>query len=192
MGAALSALGLVFIAEAGDKSMLLVLALSARHSWRVLGAAVAVSAALLMALAVALGEASDAILPDWALATFSAVVFIGFGLHALIIRADEEDDERAPTAGRTALTTVLILTAAFMLAELGDKTQIATLALSGIHESDRIGIWAGATIGLIAADALAMIVGVRLTRRIGVATLRRVSGVLFIVFGVVSVVLAAT
>jgi putative Ca2+/H+ antiporter (TMEM165/GDT1 family) len=185
-------LGLVFIAEAGDKSMLLVLALSARHSWRVLGAAVAVSAALLMALAVALGEASDAILPDWALATFSAVVFIGFGLHALIIRADEEDDERAPTAGRTALTTVLILTAAFMLAELGDKTQIATLALSGIHESDRIGIWAGATIGLIAADALAMIVGVRLTRRIGVATLRRVSGVLFIVFGVVSVVLAAT
>jgi len=192
VGAALSALGLVFIAEAGDKSMLLVLALSARHSWRVLGAAVAVSAALLMALAVALGEASDAILPDWALATFSAVVFIGFGLHALIIRADEEDDERAPTAGRTALTTVLILTAAFMLAELGDKTQIATLALSGIHESDRIGIWAGATIGLIAADALAMIVGVRLTRRIGVATLRRVSGVLFIVFGVVSVVLAAT
>jgi putative Ca2+/H+ antiporter (TMEM165/GDT1 family) len=192
VGAALSALGLVFIAEAGDKSMLLVLALSARHSWRVLGAAVAVSAALLMALAVALGEAADAILPDWALATFSAVVFIGFGLHALIIRADEEDDERAPTAGRTALMTVLVLTAAFMLAELGDKTQIATLALSGIHESDRIGIWAGATIGLIAADALAMIVGVRLTRRIGVATLRRVSGVLFMGFGVVSVVLAAT
>lgn len=192
MGAALSALGLVFIAEAGDKSMLLVLALSARHSWRVLGAAVAVSAALLMALAVALGEASDAILPDWALATFSAVVFIGFGLHALIVRASEEDAAATPASGRTALITVLVLTAAFMLAELGDKTQIATLALSGIHESDRIGIWAGATIGLIAADALAMIVGVRLMRRIGVAMLRRVSGAMFIVFGVVSAVLAAT
>ncbi len=192
MGAALSALGLVFIAEAGDKSMLLVLALSARHSWRVLGVAVAVSAAGLMAIAVALGEASDAILPDWALATFSAAVFIGFGLHALFIHNDDVGPEETSGSGRTALMTVLVLTAAFMFAELGDKTQIATLALSGIHESDRIGIWAGATIGLIAADALAMVVGVRLTRRVGVARLRRVSGVLFVAFGVVSAVLAAT
>ncbi len=190
MGAALSALGLVFVAEAGDKSMLLVVGLSARHSWRVLGVAVAVSAALLMALAVLLGEASDALLPDWALATFSAVVFIGFGLHALLFTAADTDQEISRGAGRAALTTILILTGAFVLAEFGDKTQVATLALAGANSSDRVGIWVGATIGLIAADFLAIAVGLRITQRLGMARLRRISGALFLVFGVVSGALA--
>ena len=68
------------------------------------------------------------------------------------------------------------------LAELGDKTQLATLALASTNGA--VGTWAGATAGQVAADALAVVAGARLGARLPERTLRLISAAAFVIFGV--------
>lgn len=184
-----TAFGLVFIAEAGDKSMLLALTLGTRFPrWWVL-IAIAIEAAILFALAVALGGAVDAVLPRSALAALSGVLFIAFGLWTL--RAGDDGPVLASQAGQSALVTIAGLTLAMGLSELGDKTQIAVLSLSGTHAADRFSIWLGATVGMVAADAIVLLAGERISRLLPPRTLARAAAAVFIAFGVATLVFAA-
>jgi putative Ca2+/H+ antiporter (TMEM165/GDT1 family) len=81
----------------------------------------------------------------------------------------------------TALVTAFGLV---FVAELGDKTQVATLSLSGVNPAARFGVWVGATVGMVAADALAIVAGQPLMRRVSERTLGRVAAAVFIAFGV--------
>ncbi|MDA0256920.1 MAG: TMEM165/GDT1 family protein, partial [Chloroflexi bacterium] len=94
MGALLSAFALVFLAELGDKSMLLVLAVATRVRAGVLLATIAVSAALLMAAAVLLGAVADELLPRRPIEVGAAFVFLAVGgwtLRASIADGDEDE-----------------------------------------------------------------------------------------------------
>jgi Ca2+/H+ antiporter, TMEM165/GDT1 family len=70
---------------------------------------------------------------------------------------------------------------AFFLAELGDKTQLATLTLASTYGA--VGVWIGAVLGEVAADALAVLIGARLGARLPARTLRLVSAAAFALFG---------
>jgi Ca2+/H+ antiporter, TMEM165/GDT1 family len=177
----LGAFGLIFVAELGDKSMLLVVTLATRYRWWVVLAAIAISASLLMAVAVLLGGAAAEVLPDWLIAAVAGALFIGFGVWTLT--RNGEDTESIETRARSPLLAVAALSGALVLAELGDKTQIATLSIAGLNPDQRWAVWAGATAGLIVADAIALAAGGAIARVIAPVTLRRVAGLAFVVFG---------
>lgn len=178
-----AALGVVFVAELGDKSQLLVLTLATRYSaWSVL-AGLATVAAVLMGVSVAVGAGLSNALPTDIIEVVAGAAFIVFGLWTLRPERDEVDggnpEEGPPVDGRSGFLAAVLSIGA---AELGDKTMLAAVGLAA--SSGALGVWAGATIGMVASSGLAILVGTTLGKRIPRDTLRYVSAALFIAFGI--------
>lgn len=171
---AAGSLALIALAEIGDKSQLVCMALAARHgrTWPVLfGATAAFS--LLNAAAALFGAALAVWLPQaWVLAAMAAL-FAVFGIHSLL-RA-EEDEEDGEISGHGLFVTAFLM---IFLAEMGDKTQIAVAGLAGIYPAGAV--WLGATAALILTSAAGILVGKTVLRRLPMVWLHRLSGVFFL------------
>lgn len=187
MTALWSAFGLVFIAELGDKSMLMAMVLAPRYgAWRVL-LALAIEATLVMGLAVLVGGAADIVLSERQLALLSGALFLGFGVWAL---RGSDDDGDVPSTERGGLLVLMGLAVTLFVAELGDKTQVAALSLSGVNAGARFEVWLGAAVGMVAADAVAVGAGQSVLRRVPRQLLARATGALFIAFGAGAIIFA--
>ena len=187
MDGLLPAVVVVLVAELGDKSQLLALSLAARGRPVAVLAGIAVAAAGIHAVSVTVGAALRAAVPTKPLSVAAGVVFLGFAVWTLL--AEEPDADLAGPrrrAGSVALTAGV----AFLVAEIGDKTMLATVALASANGA--LGTWAGATLGTVAADALAVVVGHRLGRRLPVRVVRAVAAASFAVVGIVVLLGAAT
>ena len=177
MTAALVAFGVVFVAELGDKSQLLALTLATRYRALPVLAGLAIAAAGLMVLAVAAGAALSAALPTEALSVVAGSAFLVFAVLAL--RSSEGEDEVAVGQRQPGVLTVA---GAFAVAELGDKTMLATLALAA--RNGAVGTWFGATAGIVAASSLAVLVGSQLGARLPERIVRVGAAAMFAAFGV--------
>ncbi len=182
LSAFLSSFGLIALAEVGDKSQLVCMALATRYrAWPVLlGATVAFL--LLNLLAVMFGAGIAAWLPERASAGVVAALFAAFGVHALW-HGTEGMEEPSPTerSGRGVFVTTLGL---ILVAEFGDKTQ---LAVAGLATSLHAGaIWLGASLALVGLSALAVWAGSALLGRLPLHWLHRGAGVLFLLFAAVA------
>lgn len=188
MTAFVVSLAVIFVAELGDKSQLMALTFATRFRTLPVLAGITVSTALVHLASVLLGAAVGAVLPTGPISILAGVAFFGFA--AWTLRGDElTDDERrkATTATRSAMFAV---GGAFLLAELGDKTMLATVTLAADNPAvaGLIGVWAGSTVGMVAADALAIGLGRLLGRRLPERAIKIGAAVAFAVFGVLLVV----
>ena len=173
---AASTFGLVFLAELGDKSQLVCMTLAARHRQAPVLIGAIAAFMLLNALAVAFGVGLAQWIPERALAALVAALFAVFGVMSL--RATEEDDGvnvRERGARGILLATFLMI----LLAEMGDKTQLAVAALAS--DLNALAVWTGATLALALTSALGVTIGCRLLRALPVHRLHQVSGVIFLV-----------
>lgn len=186
MTALLTSFGLVALAEMADKTQLLTLCLTCRYPARKVLLGVALSVAVLNLLAVALGGAIGHLLPVDLVRAGAGLLFVGFGIWT-IWTVPSEEDEACETS--TARSPVIAVALAFFVAELGDKTQLATLSLAA-RFSSLLPVWLGATAGMIAANGLAIGGGTALARRIPESTLRRLAGALFVLFGALTLLSA--
>ncbi len=177
------AFGVVFVAELGDKSQLLALALAARYRPLPVLVGIALGAAFMFALSVAVGAVVGAALPTRVINVVAGLAFVGFGLWTLR-GEDEEEDEETPEV--RAHSVVLTTAGAFLVAELGDKTMLATITLASTNGV--LGTWGGATLAMVAADALAIALGALLGARLPERAIRVGAAVLFFVFGAVLIV----
>lgn len=169
---------LVFISEMGDKTQLLSLVLMARfrRPWVIL-AGVFVATILNHALAASLGGlVSQWVSPQY-LQWILAATFFGFGLWLLV--PDDEGEVRESGAFGAFLTTLV----SFFIAEMGDKTQLATVALGAQYASVFM-VTLGSTLGMMASNALAIFFGDKLLKRIPMQWVRRFACGLFILFGI--------
>lgn len=174
-------LGVIFVAELGDKSQLMAMTFATRFKmWPVLaGITIATTAVHLVSVAVG-GLIGDA-LPTTAISIIAGVAFLGFALWTL--RGDELTEEESQKARRTTRNAVIAVTIAFFLSELGDKTMLATITLATQH--GWLGTWIGSTVGMVAADALAIVVGRMLGKHLPEKTIRYGAAAAFAVFGVI-------
>jgi putative Ca2+/H+ antiporter (TMEM165/GDT1 family) len=176
--------GIVFVAELGDKSQLMVMTFAARYRALTVLLAVSVASAITFLVSVIVGAAAGAALPTRAISAAAGVAFLVFALWTLRELRAGDGSEAVPTAGsRSVLLTV---GAAFLLAELGDKTMLATITLAA--ENGALGTWLGATAGLVAADAVAIVVGHQLHLRLPERVIRIGAAVTFAVFGLLLLV----
>ncbi len=179
--------GVIFVAELGDKSQLMAMAFATRFpAWRVL-VGITVATAVTHALSVAVGALVAEHLPTRAITVVAGLAFLAFA--AWTWRGDDLDDEDEAAAARAGRRGAVAATAAigatFFLAELGDKTMLATITLATTHGA--VGTWAGSTVGMVAADALAIGVGRQLGARLPDRAIRIGATVAFVVFGLVLV-----
>jgi putative Ca2+/H+ antiporter (TMEM165/GDT1 family) len=178
--AILASFVLVFVAEMGDKTQLLALTLASRYRrpWPVLGGILAATV-VNHGLASAVGTEVAALVPPRVMAAALAVTFIAFGLWTL--RPDTLDEDARPARFGPFLTTAVL----FFLAEMGDKTQLATVALAARYRSIGL-VTTGTTLGMLAADGLAVLLGERLARVVPMSRIRAIAAALFLAFGLAS------
>jgi Ca2+/H+ antiporter, TMEM165/GDT1 family len=170
----------ILLAELGDKSQLMALAFATRYRATTVLIAVSVATLIVHAGSVLLGKAFALALPTAAIQVVAGIAFLVFA--AWTIRGDElgeEDEGRARRTGRWALVTI---GTAFFLAELGDKTMLATITLATTQEP--IGTWLGSTVGMVAADAIAIVIGAVLGTRLPERAIKVFAALAFVVFGV--------
>jgi len=179
VGSLLSALGLVFLAELGDKTQLVALGMGARHRLGPVLVGVALAYAVTNLVSVVVGGLLGAALPTRAIGIGGGILFLGFALWNL--RARAEDGGEAPSVDRTRI--VLSVAAAMFVAELGDKTMLATATLAA--QGDPVLVWIGATIGIVLSGFVGVFVGRATGARLPERAIRYGSSALFAVFGIV-------
>ena len=176
-------LGVVFVAELGDKSQLMALAFAARYRLLPVLLGITAASAVVVGMSVLLGAAVGEALPTDAVTVVAGLAFLAVAVWTLRGEDEEDGDDDAPTRTRSAGLTVFV---AFVLAELGDKTMLATVTLAttnGLWST-----WVGATLGMVAANLLAVVGGRALGARLSDRAVRLGAAALFAVFGVVLLV----
>jgi len=184
LDALLLSFGVIFVAELGDKSQLMALAFAARYRAVPILIGITISTALVHAMSVFVGAVLGAALPTRAISVFAGLAFFAFA--AWTLRGDTLDEEEASRAERTTHSAVVAASVAFFLAELGDKTMLATITLATSH--NLLAVWAGSTLGMVAADALAIVVGQQLGARLPEHAIRIGASLTFVLFGVILVI----
>jgi putative Ca2+/H+ antiporter (TMEM165/GDT1 family) len=197
MGSLFAALGLVFIAELGDKTQLVAMGFGARHRLAPVLLGITLAYAACNLLAVVVGGVLGAALPTRAIGIVGGVLFLGFAAWTLRgmawgesaadeeADADAEAEEIVESAERGAANrgVVISVALAMFVAELGDKTQIATATLAA--QGNPVLVWIGATLGIILSGALGVLVGRFFGARLPERVTQIGSAVLFALFGLV-------
>jgi putative Ca2+/H+ antiporter (TMEM165/GDT1 family) len=178
LAATLLSLGVVFLAELGDRSQLITMTYALRFRWWVVLPGVALAAFLVHGVSVTIGHFLGASLPARPMAFASAIAFLIFAAWAWREGAADHEAVSSTPEPRFALLTVV---SSFALAEMSDKTTLATVTLASDH--DWAGVWIGSTLGMVLADALAIGAGMLLHRRLPQQLLHLLASVLFLMFG---------
>ena len=182
MEAFLISTAVIFVAELGDKSQLMAMTFAARYRARdvLLGITVATLVVHLVSvgLGVAIGEAFTE--NQDVISVLAGLAFLAFA--AWTLRGDELTEEEAEKARRSRGMALLAVGTAFFLAELGDKTMLATVTLA--TQEGWLGTWLGSTLGMVLADALAIGVGAVLGRKLPEKAIKYGAATAFAVFGV--------
>ncbi|MBL7688813.1 MAG: TMEM165/GDT1 family protein [Bdellovibrionaceae bacterium] len=178
MEALINSFLLVFAGEMGDKTQLLSLVLASRFKkpWTIL-LGVFVATILNHGLASGLGVWLSSLVEPATMRWILALTFFAFALWILI---PDKEEELKQTSQFGVLATTII---AFFLAEMGDKTQLATIAL-GARYADTLIVTIGTTLGMLASNALAIFLGSKLLERIPMKWVRAFASFLFLLFGV--------
>jgi putative Ca2+/H+ antiporter (TMEM165/GDT1 family) len=174
----LTSAALVAIAEIGDKTQLLAIVLATRFKrpWPII-AGIFVATLANHFLAALVGEQAASFLEGTWFRYLVAASFIVMAGWALIPDTFDEDEQKPARFG-AFLTTL----AAFFLVEMGDKTQLATIAL-GARFHSVIPVMAGTTVGMLIANIPAVLLGNEVIKRVPLKTVRLIAALMFLAIG---------
>lgn len=170
-----------FIAEMGDKTQLMLVALTSRFKLRDIIIGTAAAILVLNGLAVLLGGLVSEIIPTWLIRLVAASAFLFFAITSLKGDDDEEEETKEENVSRFAPLTVFCT---FFVAELGDKTQLTAITF-GANEgmNAAVTVWLACSIGLFAADILGMLIGYLLKSKTPDGMLNTLAFFIFAIFG---------
>ena len=171
--------GVVALAEIGDKTQLLAFLLATRFKKPVpIIAGILVATILNHALAGALGAWITAVLSPEVLRWILGLSFLGMAVWTMI--PDKIEEEEMQVARKFGVFGTTLIT--FFLAEMGDKTQIATVAMAA-HYPDPVLVVIGTTLGMLIADVPAVFIGDRFAARIPMKPVHGIAAAMFAVMG---------
>jgi putative Ca2+/H+ antiporter (TMEM165/GDT1 family) len=181
MYAFLLSTAVIFVAELGDKSQLMAMTFATRYKVRDVLIGITVATLVVHLASVAIGAAVGTAFSEYqgAISIVAGLAFFAFALWTL--RGDELSEDEADKARRSTGAALLAVGVAFFLAELGDKTMLATITLA--TQEGWFGVWVGSTLGMVVADALAIGVGAVLGRRLPEKVIKVAAASAFALFG---------
>ena len=178
MTAFIASLIFVVLAEMGDKTQLLAMAFASRFRWQTVMWGVFVATAANHLMAAAAGSYLTMIVPLESIKIAAAVSFILFGLWT--IRGDTLSGEDQ----RYHFSPFWTVTVAFFMAEMGDKTQLATISLAVEYQAI-FTVWMGTTLGMMVSNAFGIVVGIVMGKKIPERIIKWGAALIFIGFGAV-------
>ncbi len=178
MAAYIASLLFVVLAEMGDKTQLLAMAFASKYRWQTVMWGVFAATLVNHLFAVLAGHYLANVVPLHYIQIVAAASFILFGLWTL--RGDTLNNEDK----RFTFSPFWTVAVAFFFAEMGDKTQLATVALATKYPNV-IQVWLGTTSGMLVADAIGIIVGIVLGKNIPERAVKWFAALVFIAFGII-------
>jgi len=172
----------IAIAEMGDKTQLVALSFATKYKPMKVLLGIFIGTLVIHFLSVIVGEKVSALIPIQYLKILIGVSFVGFGIWTLKGDTCNEKEKNGYKLGPIATVAI-----AFFLAELGDKTQLATISLAAQYRSFT-GVWLGSTFGMVAADGVAIIVGIIAGKKLPEKLIKYISASIFILFGAVIII----
>lgn len=172
---------LVVVAEMGDKTQLLAMAMASKYKVKEVMIGVLVATIFNHALAVAVGNYLSSLIPMNTIKIVAAISFLIFGLWTL--RGDKIDGEDEKKTKFGPIATVAI---AFFLAEMGDKTQLMTIAISANSHQPAF-ILMGTTVGMLIADGIGIMGGAWMCKHIPEVYIKWIAGIVFMFFGTLTI-----
>ena len=172
---------MVVLAEMGDKTQLLAMAFAAKYPWKKVMLGVLFATLLNHFVAIAAGIYLNTLVPQHIVEIVASVAFIVFGLWIL------KDDELGNEAEKNRFSIFWTVAIAFFLAEMGDKTQLATVALSAQIGSDLLTILIGTTAGMLVADGIGIALGAALHKYVPDRVVKKIASGIFILFGILGI-----
>lgn len=180
----LTVLATIFIAEMGDKTQLLLVAMAGKHKISHILTGTWAATAALNLMAVGLGAALGSFLDMRLIKLAAALAFFWFAYKA--IKGDE--GEAQEKEAKSKFGPIMSIFTAFFIGELGDKTQLSAITLAATYTDHKFYnacyVFAGCTLGLILADLIGLVVGVVLKSRMPAGILNKLSFLIFAFFGV--------
>jgi len=177
------AFGVIFAAEMGDKSQLMALAFATRYRPLLVLIGITIATAITHLISVGIGDLLATHVPTRAVTIVAGVAFLAFA--AWTWRGDELSAEEEAAAARERdrrpLAAIGAIGVTFFLAELGDKTMLATITLAA--REGLFATWLGSTVGMVVADGLAIVVGRQLGTRLPAHAVKIAATGLFVFFG---------
>jgi len=173
---------IVAIAELGDKSQLLTIALAAKYPMEKVIYGIFSATAALMLIAVLVGKVIQRMVPMIFISILAGAFFIIYGLIIIAPIKKEEDKKEKNEKAIRSKDPFWIVFGSFFLAEIGDKTQLATFALTAKYGTP-IQIWIGATLGMVLVNLFGLLIGNVLKNYLPEKAINYLSGGIFIVFG---------
>jgi len=174
----ISTLGIIAVAELGDKTQLATIALSTRYRAISVFVGALLAVAMIDGLSILAGIALGSLIPMQGIKIAGAAIFIGFGIYTLFSRkAEKIKVKRGNFAILTSFSLISVM-------ELGDKTQFAILALAARYSAPAL-VFLGAILAFTLMMGIGVVVGSRLPRLVPIRYLRIFTGGLFILFGVI-------
>jgi putative Ca2+/H+ antiporter (TMEM165/GDT1 family) len=174
---------IVGLAELGDKSQLLTLALAAKYPTEKVIYGIFSATAALMLIAVLLGGIIQRIVPMIFISILSGAFFIIYGLIIIApIKKEAGEEKKESEKVIRSKDPFWIVFGSFFLAEIGDKTQLATFAMAAKY-STPVQIWIGATLGMVLVNLFGIVIGNVLKNYLPEKIINYLSGGVFIVFG---------
>jgi putative Ca2+/H+ antiporter (TMEM165/GDT1 family) len=179
--------GVVALAEMGDKTQLLSLMLAARYPKQALAIIAGIFIATIAnhACAAFLGHWLTSFVSPETLKWILGLSFLGIGLWLLV--PDHIDDAAGSKVADRAFQVFMLTVGLFFLAEMGDKTQIATIAL-GAKYSDVVAVTIGTTLGMMLANAPAVWIGQKFTKRMPIKWVHGIAAITFILIGIATLI----
>lgn len=174
----------MFIAEMGDKTQLMLVAMTSRFKLRdiIIGSALAIL--LLNALAVGVGGFISRFVPMYIIKIIAGAAFFYFAYSTL--RGDGNDEEEEGK-GKSLKLPFLSVFGTFFLAELGDKTQLTAITFAANYGMENaLTIWLACSVGLFAADIIGMLIGYLLKSKMPKRALDALAFVIFMIFGIIT------
>ncbi len=175
----------ILLAEMGDKTQLVALSFATKY--KPMKVIIGITAGTLAChlLSVIIGRHLSVFIPMHYLKLIVGLSFIGFGLWTL--KGDTYDEGKEKKNDHFG--PILTVAVAFFLAELGDKTQLATISLAAQYKAF-FGVWFGSTLGMVIADGLAIIIGIVMHKNLHAKLIKYLSAGIFILFGAIVIMQA--
>ena len=176
----LATFSFIFLAELGDKTQLAVITLCSRHNWKAVLSGAMLSFALVDGLSVLVGRGIAEVVPLFWIRIIGGVMFIAFGFYILLHKERGNESFRLTGKSSGFISTLILIS----LAELGDKTQLAVIALAAEY-AEVVMVFLGVISGFLAITIIGVLIGKGLIHLVPQRYLRLISAVLFIGFGLI-------
>lgn len=183
----------VFLSELGDKTQLLILSFSTKLKTLTILIGIALGSLFSHGIAILFGSTLGSINDSnfehiIQLITFLSFILIGMYILFFQKKKDEDNKNSLKFISNLKINYVFIIALSIAVGELGDKTFLASIGLGINYPDFKISLILGAILGMIISDCIAIFLGKLLSKRLNTDTINKLSGVLFLLFGILGLI----